>query len=95
MASRVVQQGDGHGGVQVVAHLLEKFLFILHQNGLVHRSVRRVQGGDAGDELVEGGLGVVQVLPGEHQPLAVVALEAEESVDQGIIALLLQQGDGL
>ena len=30
-----------------------------------------------------GGRGVVQILPGEHQGLAVVALEAEEAVGQG------------
>ena len=36
---------------------------------------------------------IVQVFPGKDQVLPVMALQAEQTVSHGIIALLLQQGD--
>ena len=53
-----------------------------------------VKGGDFGNELFVGRRRVVQIFPGKDQIAAVVALEAEQAVDQRVIALLLQQGDG-
>ena len=46
-----------------------------------------LKGSDAGDQLVVGDGGIVQILPGEHQTLAVVGLQAEETVNKRIIAL--------
>ena len=69
------QGRPGPGGAEEAADLLPGG--VRPRPGLVHGAVGGVQGGDFGDELLEGGRGVVQVLPGEDQPLAVVALEAE------------------
>ena len=90
----IIQSSDAHGGVQIIAHLLQELLLVLLEDGLIHGAILRIQGGDLGDQLAVGGCGVVQILPGEYQSLAVVALEAEEAVSQGIVAFFLQQGYG-
>ena len=89
----IVEHGDAHGGVEVVVHLLGEFRAVLGAHGLVH-AAPRPEIGDLRKELVVGEHGVIQILPGEHEALAVVALQAEEAVGQRVVALLLKQGNG-
>ena len=85
----IIQHRNGHRGIQVVIHGLGEFLLQLRRSGFVHGAVARVQSRDFGNELVKGHGGVIQIFPGEHQALAVVALQAEEAVGQRGVALSL------
>ena len=89
----IVEHGDAHGGVEVVVHLLGEFRAVLGAHGLVHAALV-LEVGDLRKELVVGEYGVVQILPGEHEALAIVALQTEEAVGQRVVALLLKQGNG-
>ena len=90
---RVVERGDGQRSVEVVVERVREAALQLREGGLVHLAVAGPERSDAGEELFIGRLGVVEVFPGKHQALAVMALQAEEAVGQRVIALLFQQRD--
>ena len=72
----IVEGGDAQGGIQVVAHGLAEFLLLLVKDSLIDFPVPRLEGGNAGDELIVRPLGVVQVLPpGWHIECSAISMK--------------------
>ena len=90
----IVKCGDCEGGIEVVVESLHELCFKSGSGFLINDVLSGVESCNFCNELVIGDLGVVKVLPGENKGLAVVALQAEETVDQRIVALFLEEGDG-
>ena len=86
----IVKGGNGQRCIQVAIKGAGKLFFQLLKGRLVYRSLR-IQGGDFGDQLFIGTGCIVQILPGEYQVPAVMALQTEIPVGHGVIALVLQQ----
>ena len=85
----IIEQSDAHRRVQIIAHLGEEFFPVLLTHRLVHCAAILLQGGNSGNQFLVRPLGIVQIFPGKHQGLAIMALQAEETIAQGIIALFL------
>ena len=70
--------------------LMQRFeLSEVQAQAILDMRLQRLTGlerGDLGEQLVIGKGGVVEVLPGEDQGLAVMTLEAEKAVDQRVVA---------
>ena len=89
----IIERGDGKGGVQVVVERRLEFLLIRLCGVEIGLAVL-AELCDLRDQLVVCLHGVVEILKGEYQRLAVVGLQAEEAVGKGIIALFFEQRNG-
>ena len=83
----------GKEGVQIVIECFNKSCLKLGKSGFVNGAVI-LEGCNARNELVVGNLGVLHVLPREYERLAVVRLQAEETVNHRIKSLFDEQRNG-
>ena len=92
-AENIVKCGDRQRCVDVVIKALgEGFLEGRGTCFVIFTLV--LDGGDICDQLAEGVGGIVKCFPGEYKRLAVMRLQAEETVNKRIIALFLEQRNG-